>query len=190
MRNQLFAAALLLATPALLASSAGPLTFGTGSKVWVEGTSTVRGFRCESTQVTGTADAAGTELSQVGQARGEITIPVQTLDCRNGTMNGHMRNAHKAAQNPSIRFRATSVRVTPSSPTQGAVAMTGQLTIAGQTREVTIDGTAAREGSGLRVRGSERITMTDFGVQPPRLMAGTMRVHAPVTVGFDVVLRP
>jgi polyisoprenoid-binding protein YceI len=190
MRNQLFAAALMIATPALLASSAATLTFGSGSKVWVEGTSTVRGFRCESTQVTGTADAAGTELSQVGQARGEITIPVQTLDCGNRTMDGHMRNALKAAQNPSIRFRATSVRVTPTSPAQGTVAMTGPLTIAGQTREVSINGTATREGSALRVRGSERITMTDFGVQPPRLMAGTMRVHAPVTVGFDVVLRP
>ena len=48
----------------------------------------------------------------------------------------------------------------------------------------------AREGNALRVRGSERITMMDYDVQPPRLMAGTMRVHAPVTVGFDVVLRP
>ena len=68
--------------------------------------------------------------------------------------------------------------------------MTGQLTIAGQTRDVTINGTAVREGANLRVRGTEQLTMTDFGIQPPRLMAGTMRVHAPVTVGFDVVLRP
>jgi hypothetical protein len=30
--------------------------------------------------------------------------------------------------------------------------------------------------------------MTDFGVEPPSLMMGTMRVHAPVTVGFDVTL--
>ena len=94
-----------------------------------------------STQVTGSADAAGTELTQVAQSSGEITIPVASLDCRNGTMNGHMRNALKAAQNPTIRFRATSVAVT----LEGAVRMTGPLTIAGQSREVTINGTAARE---------------------------------------------
>jgi polyisoprenoid-binding protein YceI len=190
MRKQLFAGAVLLAVPALIAAAAAPLTFGSGSKVWVSGTSTVRSWRCESTQVSGTAEAASTELAQVGSARGEITIPVSTLDCRNGTMNGHMRTALKAQQNPSIRFRATSVRVTPSGPTQGAVAMTGQLTIGGQSREVTINGTAVREGTNLRVRGTEQVTMTDYGIQPPRLMAGTMRVHAPVTVGFDVVLRP
>lgn len=190
MRKQLFAGAVLLAVPALIAAaSAVPLTFASGSKVWVSGTSTVRSWRCESTQVSGSADAASTEIAQIGQARGEITIPLSTLDCRNGTMNGHMRNALKAPQNPTIRFRATSVRVTPSG-SEGAVAMTGQLTIAGQTRDVTVNGTAVREGTGLRVRGTEQLTMTDFGVQPPRLMAGTMRVHAPVTVGFDVVLRP
>ena len=186
MRKQLIAGALLIAAPALIAAASVPLTFSSGSRVWVQGTSTVRGYRCESTQVSGTADAASTELAQLGAARGEITIPVSTLDCSNGTMNGHMRNALKAAQNPSIRFRATGVRATAA----GAMTMTGQLTIAGQTRDVTVNGTAAREGSGLRVRGTHALTMTDYGVQPPRLMAGTMRVHAPVTIGFDVVLRP
>ena len=191
MRKPLFAGALLIAVPALMAATAAPpLTFASGSKVWVSGTSTVRSYRCESTQVTGTADASSTDLAQIGQARGEITIPVATLDCANGTMNGHMRTALKAQENPNIRFRATSVRVTPSSATEGTVAMTGQLTIAGQTREVTVNGTAAREGGNLRVRGTQGLTMTDYGIAPPRLMAGTMRVHAPVTIGFDVVLKP
>lgn len=186
MRKQLFAGALLIAAPALIAAAAVPLTFASGSRVWVQGTSTVRSYRCESTQVGGSADAAGTELAQLGGARGELTIPVSTLDCNNGTMNGHMRTALKAQQNPTIRFRASSVRATAA----GAVAMTGQLTLAGQTREVTVNGTAAREGDNLRLRGTHALTMTDYGIQPPRLMAGTMRVHAPVTIGFDVVLRP
>jgi polyisoprenoid-binding protein YceI len=182
MRTRIYLAG-IIAVPALLAAAV-PLSFQSGSRVWVSGTSTVRSYRCESTQVTGSADAAGTELTQVAQSSGEITIPVASLDCRNGTMNGHMRNALKAARNPTIRFRATSVSVTP----QGAVRMTGPLTIAGQSREVTINGTAVRENGRLRVTGSKQLTMTDFGVTPPRLMAGTMRVHPPVTIGFDVVL--
>jgi len=174
----------IIAVPALLAAASVPLSIQSGSRVWVSGTSTVRGFRCESAQVTGSADAAGTELSQVAQSRGEISIPVSTLDCRNGTMNGHMRRALKAAEHPTIHFRASSVVVTP----EGAVRMTGPLTIAGQSRETTVTGTAVRENGMLRVTGSKELTMTDFGVQPPRLMAGTLRVRAPVTIGVDVVL--
>ena len=173
----------IIAVPALLAAAV-PLSFQPGSKVWVSGTSTVRSWRCESTQVGGNAQAGGTQLSQVSQGSGEITIPLSTLDCRNGTMNGHMRNALKASDNPTIRFRATSVAVSAD----GAARMTGPLTIAGQTREVTINGTAASQSGRLRVTGTRQLNMTDFGVQPPRLMAGTMRVNPAVTIGFDVVL--
>jgi polyisoprenoid-binding protein YceI len=183
MRNR-FQLAGMIALPALLAAAALPLSFQSGSRVWVSGTSTVRSWRCESTQVNGSAQAAGTELTQVAQSSGEITIPISALDCRKGTMNGHMRTALKAAQNPTLRFRATSVAVT----SEGAVRMTGPLTIAGQSREVTINGTAARENGKLRVTGSKQINMMEYGVTPPRLMAGTMRVNPAVTIGFDVVL--
>jgi len=157
------------------------------SKVWVEGTSTVRAYRCESTSITGSAQATSAQLAELATVpRAEISIPVASLDCRNGTMNGHMRKALKAEQNPTIRLRATGVQVSPA----GAAKISGDLTIAGQTRPVTIDGTASSEDGKVRVRGSKRLVMTDFGVQPPTLMMGTMKVAAPVTIGFDVVLKP
>jgi polyisoprenoid-binding protein YceI len=188
MRKQLFAGAILIAAPALIAAATIPLTFQSGSRVWVQGTSTVRSYRCESTQLSGSANTAGTEVAQLAQGRGELTIPLSSLDCNNGTMNGHMRNALKAAQHPNIRFRATSVSVTPSGVTTATARLTGPLTIAGETREVTINANAAWQSGRLRLTGTHRLTMTDFGVQPPRLMAGTMRVNPPVTIGFDVVL--
>lgn len=187
MRNKLFLAG-LIAAPALVAAGVIPLTFQSGSRVWVQGTSTVRSYRCESTQLAGSASTGGTELAQLAQGRGELTIALSSLDCRNGTMNGHMRTALKAQQHPAIRFRANSVAVTPAGATSANVRLTGPLTIAGETREVTVNATAAWQGGRLRLTGTKELTMTDFGVQPPRLMAGTMRVHAPVTIGFDVVL--
>ena len=55
---------------------------------------------------------------------------------------------------------------------------------------MTINATVARENGQLRVRGSKRITMTEWGVRPPSLMLGAMRVAPAATVGFDVVLKP
>jgi len=181
----------LLAAPALAAAALAPLSLQPGSRVWVEGTSTARSWRCESTRAVGTAAAGTTELAQlasVGSA--SVTVPVGTLDCRNNTMNGHMRTALKAAEAPELRFRANSVSVTPTGADEGTVAMQGTLSIAGQDRPVTINGTVARENGQLRVRGSKRITMTEWGVRPPSLMLGAMRVAPVATVGFDVVLKP
>ena len=191
MRKQLYRGAILVAAPMLLAASAAPLTFQPGSRVWVEGTSSVRSYRCETTQVTGTAAANTVAIAELGSvARAEISLPVSSLDCRNGTMNGHMRNALKAAENPTIRFRASSVTVTPTGDAAGTATMRGELTIAGNTQPVTLEGAVASENGQLRVRGTERLTMTDYGVRPPSLMMGTMKVHPPVTVGFDVLLKP
>jgi polyisoprenoid-binding protein YceI len=198
MRSRLYLTVIPGAAVALLAMAAplgDSLTLQAGSRAWVEGTSTVRSYRCETGRVEGSAamENATTTLAQLAAAprRGEISIQVASLDCRNGTMNGHMRRALKAEENPTIRFRATSITVTPGGESQGSVRMSGPLTIAGGTQAVSIDATATREANGnLRVRGSKQLDMTQFGVQPPRLMMGTMRVRPAVTVGFDVVLRP
>ena len=40
----------------------------------------------------------------------------------------------------------------------------------------------------LRVRGSKPVDMTQWGVQPPSLMMGTMKVNRAATIHFDVVL--
>ena len=198
MRGRLYVSAVLLAVaaPAAMASTLAPsLAIQSGSRVWVEGTSTVRSWRCESARVEGSAATQGPATTVIAELQGsvqraEATIPVAALDCRNGTMNEHMRRALKAEANPGIRFRMASQQVS-GSDAQGTVKMQGTLTIAGSDQPVTVDGTLARDASGtLRVRGTKQLKMSDFGVQPPRLMMGTLKVNDAVTVGFDVVLRP
>lgn len=181
----------LLAVPALVAAALAPLSVQPGSRVWVDGTSTVRAWHCESARGEGSAAASTTELAQLGSvARAEFSVPVATLDCRNNTMNGHLRTALKAATAPGISFHAGSVRVTPTGPDAGTAHLEGTLSMGGADRPVSIDGTVAREDGQLRLRGSKRLVMTEWGLRPPSLMMGTMKVNPNVTVGFDVVLKP
>lgn len=187
---------LALLAPVLTAqgTAAPELTVQPGSRLWVDGTSTVRSYRCSTSAVEGSADAerAGSlaDLAD-GVGRVDVSVRVASLDCRNETMNGHMRNALKAREHPVIRFQAPSVAVTARGA-EGTARTAGTLTIAGAERPVTLDATVAEEasGGGIRVRGSTQLRMTEFGVRPPSLMLGTMRVHDPVTVHFDLVLKP
>ena len=70
------------------------------SRIWFEGTSTVRSFKCSVPRVdaviAGEANAAPSELVQSAL----LSIPVAQLECGNGTMNAHMRKALKASENP------------------------------------------------------------------------------------------
>jgi polyisoprenoid-binding protein YceI len=155
------------------------------SKVWVEGTSSVRGFKCNATDISSVIATSGsTEIvSLVDDA--QVTIPVAKLDCGNGTMNEHMRKALKASQSPNIEFKLDSYKVEGTAAT-----LLGTLQIAGTTKSIEIPGTVQQEGSLVRVKASKQINMTQWGVKPPSLMMGTMKVKENVTVGFDVTLKP
>lgn len=169
---------------AFIAIGANGGSLESNSKVWVDGTSTVRGFKCSATEMKSdvTKRDAGDLAALVEQA--QVVIPVGKLDCGNGTMNEHMRKALKAASNPNIEFALHSYDVTGSS-----AVLKGSLTIAGTTKEIEIPATIQQQGEIVRVQATAKIKMTEWGVKPPSLMMGTMKVREDVTVGFDVALK-
>jgi polyisoprenoid-binding protein YceI len=178
------------------ASSFAPIDFQPESRLWVDGTSTVRSYTCKATALQGVVAANGgatsLEIPALGKAvrSVDITVPVQALDCANGTMNTHMRKALKATEFPAVRFQLSQYDVVPTGESVGTVKLVGKLTIAGQEKPVTIEASVVCDGNGsLRVKGTKEILMSEYGVKPPSLMLGTMKVKDRVVVGFDVVLK-
>jgi len=188
----------LLGLVAVTASaSVSPIPFEPQSRLWVEGTSTVRSYTCEAGDLLGSVHpkpgVTTFALADLERAveKVELSVPVAELDCRNGTMNGHMRKALLADQHPTIRYTLGCYDVQREEGDEATVVLAGRLEMAGQERPITMEGTATPEPDGaLRVRGVTQILMTDWGIKPPSLMMGTMKVHAPVNVHFDVVLKP
>jgi polyisoprenoid-binding protein YceI len=190
--------ATLLLVPAAIAATgavSSPLVLQPESRVWVSGTSTVRAYECSATvvdaQVTTSSSAAASavlagEKAVTGVA---VRIPARQLDCRNDQMNEHMLRALKADQHGDITFRLASYELTGSGAST-RVRMQGSLDIGGASRSVAIQA-AARDGGGgaLRVTGAHEVRLSEFGLTPPTLMLGTLRVHDRVMVNFDLMLR-
>lgn len=193
----------------LFAALAAALALGTGawtlyveqlalqpqSKLWVEGTSTVRSFSCQASEVRATVDANGTNAvarlmtGDKAVQTVNVVVPSEKLDCGNGTMNEHMRKALKAKEFPTIVFRATSYDLARTSESVG-VALTGTLTLGGVEKPITVKAQAKPGADGtLIVSGTREVRMTDFGLKPPTLMLGTMKVDEKITVGFEIVLK-
>lgn len=167
--------------------------FAADSRIWVEGTSSVRDYKCEAKRIDGAVTTRTVVLGiadlDTAVETVEFTIPVAQLDCDNGTMNGHMRKALKAETSPDIRYRLQGYTAAVADE-QLAVTLNGELTIAGTTKPIEIPARVTRSASGAyRVEGSTTFKMTEWGVKPPSLMLGTMKVHDAVTVGFDVTLQ-
>ena len=200
MRINGLGAVLMLALLAPLAGARSaatvPLTLQPDSKIWVEGTSSVRSFKCTASGVEASIDAATPELASALAAGThavrtvEIRIPAAKLDCANGTMNGHMLKAIKAKENPVIGFHLASYELATKAG-GAAVTMTGTLNLGGVEKSVTLVADAVEGASGaLKVTGSFPLKLTDYGLKPPSLMLGTMKVGDKVTVRYDLTLRP
>lgn len=182
-------------TPALLAmTSAGTMTMQPGSKLWVSGTSSVRSFECKATEFDATVSTigAGTAMAIANGSKGvsavEVTVPSMKLDCGNGTMTDHMRKAIKAKDAPSIAFKLSGYELAKSA-TGTTVDMKGTLTLGGTTKPVSIQALAKAEGGLLHVTGTHALKMTEYGLKPPSLMMGTMKVNENVKVNFDLLLK-
>jgi len=159
------------------------------SRLWIAGTSTVRAFQCQAgafdakIESTGADAVAAVLAGEKAVSTIEVTVPAEKLDCRNGTMNEHMRKALKAEKNPQIKWRMTSYRVDGAT-----VTIQGFLTIAGKENAIELKGAGSADNGVLRFKGTKQFKMTEYGVKPPTMMFGTMRVGDAVTVGFDIAL--
>ncbi len=190
------AAAILIAAiaGAWRPSSEPPLTLRTESKVWFDGKSTVRDWSCKATQIDARIDAEAGAVANVLRAQKAVksvtlTFPTAKLDCANGTMNGHMMRALHGTEHPAITFTLTGYELAAGAAVQGT--MNGTLTINGVTKPVSFSAQyAAGTAGALRVTGTYALRMTEWGVEPPKLMMGALKVDPMVTVSFDLQLQP
>jgi polyisoprenoid-binding protein YceI len=164
------------------------LSLAPESKLWIEGTSTMHDWTCRVGQFSGSLEAASEAVEQIGSAG--VSVPVRGLECKNGTMNKKALEALKAKDHPSITYQLSRADLQGVTSQEFELKTTGRLTIAGTTRDVamTVKGKPLGDGS-FRFTGSTPLKMSDFGIDPPTAMLGTMKTGNQIVVHFDVVAR-
>lgn len=191
---------ILAALLPLLIGAGGTLNAATGidsmpeSRIWVGGTSSMRGWECKATTFELKLDAepnavASTLAGTMAVTGATLAIPTEKLECGNGTMNGHLKKALKAEEHPQIEFRLTSHELLKSGDSVN-VTIKGVLTLGGTEKEIEIAAIATPAADGaLRIAATYPLKMTEFGLKPPTMMFGRMKVGDLVKVGFDLVLK-
>jgi hypothetical protein len=185
--------AVAAATIAVSAHAASVRTLSKGSQITIDGQSSVRAFTCKARSVRAESDsepAAGLPLAERVKllvTGGRLEIAAKALDCGDGTMNQHMYDALKAEQNPEIGFRIAGVELGAAGADSIPVKLKGELTLRGRTLPIAVSATATATASGgVRLQGSHLLRMTDWGVNPPSLFFGTLKVRESVVVRFDL----
>jgi polyisoprenoid-binding protein YceI len=153
----------------------------------VSGNSTVRGWTCTvkgNAQITPGSGAAARGFDG-GVQSATLTVPVQDFVCPEAEMRDHLLEAMRATEFPQITFRLDGYE--PNG--QGALA-NGSLTILDRTQPVSIPLALAPSGGGVQVTGTLPLDMTTYGVEPPVVMLGLLRVRPQIRIEFTGVVTP
>ena len=117
-------------------------------------------------QVTGTVVV---EAGALGSA--EVTVDVASITTDSGRRDDYFRsNVMDAGQHPTATFAVTGpVDLPELTGTPVTVPVTGELTLAGETREVQAGLSVVRTPEGVDISGSIPVTFADFGIEAPDL---------------------
>lgn len=189
MRNHITKAAILtiLATGAVGAQQYAYAGGAATGNITVSGGSTLRDWSCSVTSFDAAVRAPGDAVEPMpnGRESASFTIPVNGIDCRNRTMNNHLREALRGERHPNIQFALERYTLVDGT----TIRAQGNLTIAGRTTPIEVVAAYTRGEGNLRVQGAKELRMSELGVEPPSLMLGTLKVHDRITIGFDLVIR-
>jgi polyisoprenoid-binding protein YceI len=164
------------------------------SRLWFDGSSTIRGFSCKAGEVNAVVEASGANAipqllaGDKGVKAVKVTVPTERLDCGNGTMNEHMRKALKVSENKTIEFRLDDYDVARGDDGISGT-INGTLVLGGVSKTIAMKATGKDEGGMLHVTGTYDLTMTEYGIKPPTLMFGRIKVGEKVTVKYDLLLK-
>jgi polyisoprenoid-binding protein YceI len=193
-------AAISLAAPAApaatepTAAAASAFTLALGSKLWLEGDSTLHKFSINATKVEVTAELAGTLAAGSPDARAavaggalktlRVSVPVAGLKSGESGLDKNLEKALKQDAAPVIRFTLVDYQAEEAKDGSLLVKAHGRLVIAGVEKDAVVEA-SCRFGPGeVEVTGAKEVLMSDFGVKPPVLMLGAIKTADKVVVRF------
>jgi len=182
MKSTLLALSLAVATVV----AAGPWRAGDAT-VTVKCPMTIGGsFDAKSTALTGSLMAMGAQASTLD---GSLTVDLRTIDTGISLRNDHLREKYlevdKGPDYDKAVLTAIALKGVNADMPEGKGTFSGSLTLHGVTKTVVGPVEIRRGGSGLRVKASFPVNLSDYNIPEPRYLGvgvkNTVQVEATFT---------
>jgi hypothetical protein len=186
--NKLVALIILLFISAFDTQVFGQQTYEAGPdpEMKVSGTSTIHDWDMVSNVAEGTAILRLSAGKVTAIQSAKMTMSVKTLKSGKGQMDNNAYKALKEADHPNITFQVLEAHQDGGSEWIA----TGRLQLAGVTKTIPFQLQFAQSGEGLSLSGVADIKLTDFKVDPPTAIFGTIKTGDEMTINLKMKLNP
>ena len=162
-----------------------------GVKIIVEGTSNIHDWDMQSDKGTCTAIF---EVNNAGALTSLTTlsfsVPVESIKSEHKAMGKNTYKALNSDKYASISFVSGAAVIKPTGTSGYLLTTNGKLTISGVTKDVQLSATGVvNPDKSITYSGAYQLKMTDYNVQPPSIMLGTIKTGNAITVKYNLVLK-
>ncbi len=154
------------------------------SSLQILGTSSVHDWEMNAENFTGTASISEDNdltIEQLG-----FSMKVEDLKSEHSSMDDNTYEALKSDKFPNIKYEMLKTLSTKKEGANYTIQTSGKLTIAGTTKDVNITVKAIKTGTAVQFSGQYTLNMTDYGVDPPTAVWGTIKTGNEIIVKFNV----
>ena len=155
----------------------------------VSGTSTIRGWTCTAKGTMTVTPGPGGGPAVPGFANGvqsaTVTVPVKAFTCPNAEMTEHLMQAMKPEQFPDIVYKLEKYEMAGD-----RAQATGTMTIQGRSQPLALPVVVKASGTGVALEGNTRLDMTTYGVEPPVVMLGMLKVGPQIRIELKGLVTP
>lgn len=177
-KSQLILLAVALFASPFLLQGQETYKLGDGSRIWVEGTSTLRNWQAEVATFSGSVitDASG-EIAEVN-----LSMDVKSMDGGRGPdMNAKIYKALHAEEHPQMTFNGKK-----AATTEGDVGAYGTLVVGGVSKAMLVSANGSLSAGQLT--GEHKIKFSEFNIEPPSALFGQIVCHDDLVVKFELNL--
>jgi polyisoprenoid-binding protein YceI len=121
---------------------------------------------------------------------GDIHVQVEKLESGKRIMNNKTYDALESNDHPKISFQLRSVENLYAAGSRFSGKAKGKLTIAGNSKMVTIPFSGKMNGNDeFSVNGDYSLKMSEYGVEPPSAMLGSLKTGDEVTIKYEMTFK-
>jgi polyisoprenoid-binding protein YceI len=159
----------------------------TNSKLTIFGTSNLHDWDMKAEKLSGIATFKMEDGKLTGIDKLSFAVDVESLKSGKSGMDKNAYSALNSNNHKTINYTLSRVsKVTETGSNTYTIEATGNLRIAGETKQVPITFTARTSGNSVTLTGKVNMNMTHYKIDPPRALMGTVRTGEELTIDFEV----